>query len=171
MPSASASQGRGYWAEAPMGAQAGGCQSGEAAAQQVPWTQAWSVGAVPGGRRAVLQHLCFLASLCSCPWLSHILLLPTFGQVCPPRGGRREPLQCQVPIPREVGGRAARPLASSPLWGSLPCMPSPVLFSPPGLPFPPLRPAWPSSSCVSSEIISSPTPTPARPAVSRSLSY
>ena len=85
----------------------------------MPWTQARSVGAAPGGRRAVLQHLCFLASLYSCPWLSHVLLLPTSDQVCPPLGGCREPLQCQVPVPQEVGGRTARPPAPSPLWGSL----------------------------------------------------
>lgn len=83
-------------------------------------TQAESVRAAPGGRRAVLPHLCFLASLCSCPWLSRVLLLlPVSARVCPPPGVLREPLQCQVPIPWEAGGRAAGPPASFPAWGSL----------------------------------------------------
>lgn len=36
------------------------------------------------------------------PRLSHVLLLPASAWVCPPRAGLREPLRCQVPIPREA---------------------------------------------------------------------
>lgn len=133
-------------------------------------TQAESVRAAPGGRAAVLPHLCFLASL---------LPLaerrppppPVSARVCPPRGVLREPLQCQSPVPWEVGGRAAGPAASSQLGGSpgsvshavfLMQPPPSVLCAQPG----------PPSSCISGDRFFTTPTTPAGPMLSsHSLSY